>query len=43
MAICKHVCGEKLRNVAGAGRELITSDFSKWDIKFWNKKFVNNG
>lgn len=37
MAICKHVCGEKLRNVAGAGRELITSDFSKWDIKFWNK------
>ena len=40
MAICKHVCGEKLRNVAGAGRELITSDFSKWDIKFWNKNLL---
>ena len=40
MAMCKHVCGEKLRTVAGVSRELTTSDFSKWDIKFWNKDLL---
>ena len=40
MAMCKHTCGEKLRGVTGATRELITSDFSKWDIKFWTKELL---
>ena len=40
MAMCKHTCGEKLRGVTGSTRELITSDFSKWDIKFWTKELL---
>ena len=40
MAMCKHTCGEKLRGVTGASRELITSDFSTWNIKFWTKDLL---
>lgn len=40
MAMCKHTCGEKLRGVAGASRDLITSDFSTWNIKFWTKDLL---
>ena len=40
MAMCKHTCGEKLRGVTGATRDLITSDFSTWNIKFWTKDLL---
>lgn len=40
MAMCKHTCGEKLRGVAGATRDLITTDFSTWNIKFWTKDLL---
>ena len=40
MAMCKHTCGEKLRGVTGASRDLITSDFSTWNIKFWTKDLL---
>lgn len=40
MAMCKHTCGEKLRGVMGSTRELITSDFSTWNIKFWTKDLL---
>lgn len=40
MAMCKHACGEKLRGVTGATRDLITSDFSTWNIKFWTKDLL---
>ena len=40
MAMCKHTCGEKIRGVTGASRELITSDFSTWNIKFWTKDLL---
>ena len=36
MAMCKHTCGEA-RGVTGA--DLITSDFSTWNIKFWTKTY----
>lgn len=40
MAMCKHTCGEKLRGVTGVTRDLITSDFSTWNIKFWTKDLL---
>ena len=40
MAMCKHTCGEKLRDVTGATRDLIKSDFSTWNIKFWTKDLL---
>ena len=40
MAMCKHTCGERIRGVTGASRELITSDFSTWNIKFWTKDLL---
>ncbi|MEN8078902.1 helicase-exonuclease AddAB subunit AddA [Clostridioides difficile] len=40
MAMCKHTCGEKLRGVTGASRDLITSGFSTWNIKFWTKDLL---
>ena len=32
--------GEILREVTGATRDLITSDFSTWNIKFWTKDLL---
>ncbi len=37
LAMCKHVDGEILREVAGVTRDLVKADYSKWKIKFWNK------
>ena len=40
LAMCKHVDGEILRETAGATRDLIRIDYSKWKIKFWNKDLL---
>ena len=43
LAMCKHADGEILRNAAGATRDLIKADYSKWKIKFWNKDLLTTG
>ena len=40
MALCKHTDGEALREYVGASRDLITSDFSTWKVKFWTKNLL---
>ncbi|GAB6168719.1 helicase-exonuclease AddAB subunit AddA [Clostridium carnis] len=40
MALCKHRCGEPLRNYVGASSDIITNDFSTWSIDFWNKNLL---
>lgn len=40
MAMCKHTCGKKLREVTGATIDLINDEKSKWNIKFWTKDLL---
>ena len=40
LAMCKHADGEILRELAGATRDLVNFDSSKWMIKFWNKDLL---
>ena len=40
MAICKHGQGEVLRETVGASRDLVVSDFSKWNVHMWRKSDI---
>ena len=40
MALCKHTQGEVIRNYIGALNDIVKSDFSTWDIKFWTKDSI---
>ncbi|MGL5379398.1 helicase-exonuclease AddAB subunit AddA [Clostridium sp.] len=40
MAMCKHRDGEALREYVGASNDLITNDFSTWNVQFWTKNLL---
>lgn len=40
MAMCKHRDGEPFREYVGASRDIITNDFSTWEVNFWTKNLL---